>query len=905
MRYYFILFAFIGITAGYRDTFQIGVILQKDDEVSEKIIDNVLWKFLSQSQQQISYQTAKEKISIEDPFHYHAAMCKLLKKGVGVFVTSLTPSNLPVLGGYANDYHISLLSPSLMEAPEDPKAEDLRPKSMVPMEPSTTRAMLDVIRDFRWQELVYIYDHDYVPEKLQKMFRVGYSALHLKLVGFAKVKTADEAINFLRKIDQPGQNRQVILDTDLELASSILRLHVHHTGIMKKNFHFIISRPVLETFWMTNEFGAIRITGFLALTPNLNRFSNAKGEWMKLIGHQSLNRKEKLNIHHYYTHDAAQFLSYAIRGVRPRNPSRSPMPTFPSENTRISDCVPRFVDDRISQVLRQVRVEEGLTGRIEFSDFQQSRVNVNLTVVESAPYSYREVGSWSDFRGSGGFRRSVPLQNDEPGALPQTSSRNSIFRITTKISPPFVMLDENGTFEGYCIDIMEQICNQLQVRCELQLVKDGLYGNFEPQRGRWSGMIGEILDGTADIALGDLIVTSRRQRVVEFTDPFDIVSASVLMPSPEPERSILRAFSAGAWVCVILAAFVCAGAFHALSKVAGAPDSVLSLSGIWGRMSNITLTAWWTVGAATMQGSGVYPRSISSRLLAVSWWWSTTLFICFYIASFTAQLQMQKDGSQLAQLKTLSMETVLRESLASGWPKIGILKPGITARYIENSNLPLYKQLQEYFKDNPDQVLWHSISEGIERVRSGGHVFLTDSLQADYALRRAPCGRMLSAHDDFGFAAYAIGLAPQLDKDIVKNISDAIVQMHDDGVLGQLYQKWWVEASQCKEDIVEESSLGTLNAVSGAVYLFLVFLAVTLVIFVIQFSRRIKDKESRRQQLTFDDMNLDNRLPTPPPEMLSQPPPVLNAPEIDNRDRNDTTGSETFKDFFERMRSSP
>lgn len=47
---------------------------------------------------------------------------------------------------------------------------------------------------------------------------------------------------------------------------------------------------------MPHEFGAIKITGFLALTPNVNRFSNAKGEWMKLIGHQSLNKEESLSV---------------------------------------------------------------------------------------------------------------------------------------------------------------------------------------------------------------------------------------------------------------------------------------------------------------------------------------------------------------------------------------------------------------------------------------------------------------------------------------------------------------------------------------------------------------------------------------------------------------------------------
>lgn len=82
------------------------------------------------------------------------------------------------------------------------------------------------------------------PEKLQKMFRIGYQALHLKLVGFAKVKSGEEAIRFLRRIDAPGKSFQVILDTSPELTGDLLLLHVHQTGGRKKNYHFIISRPV-------------------------------------------------------------------------------------------------------------------------------------------------------------------------------------------------------------------------------------------------------------------------------------------------------------------------------------------------------------------------------------------------------------------------------------------------------------------------------------------------------------------------------------------------------------------------------------------------------------------------------------------------------------------------------------
>ncbi|GBN60358.1 hypothetical protein AVEN_204747-1, partial [Araneus ventricosus] len=100
---------------------------------------------------------------------------------------------------------------------------------------------------------------------------------------------------------------------------------------------------------------------------------------------------------------------------------------------------------------------------------------------------------------------------------------------------------------------------------------------------------------------------------------------------------------------------------------------------------------------------------------------------------------------------------------------------------------------------------------------------------------------------------------------------------------------------------VQYSTLGTLHSFSGVLCILLAGFLVLLIIFGIQFSRKIQDKESRMHQLTFDDMNLDNRLPTPPPELLNQPPPVLDVPEIEKR----SSESESFKDFFDRMRTGP
>ncbi|GBN39179.1 Glutamate receptor 1, partial [Araneus ventricosus] len=845
-----------------------GIILRDGDEVAEKIIDNAFWRMLSNGPHQIPYVSVKEKLLDEDAFYYHQAVCRLLNKGVGALLTPTASSYFPVLASYSNEYNLSLVSPELLETPDDPKAPDLMAKFAVGIRPSTTRAILDLIRDLRWQEIVYIYDDDYGPEKLQVMFRVGYGALKLKLLGITRVSSAREAIEYLQNLDNPGKHRNfhVVLDTDASLARDILQLHVHHTGIRKKNYQFLISEPTLEKFWTLHEFGVLKITGFLALAPDFNRAKYIKEEWLKLLGNRSHDGEPDLNISDYYYFDAAMFLAQTIGTLWSRNIKIPPVYVTKPSNSLTKDCFQGQPDGRISQLIKKTNVRKGLTGNIQYSEIKGTRININLTIVQSTPTGYREFGSWTDTGNFGGIRRYSNSKSYKPGALPQVSDKN-VLRITTIISPPYMMLkkSENGSepvgndrFEGYCKDMIDIICGMLQVKCEIKLVEDNLYGGFDSSKERWTGMIGEIIQGKADVAVADLRVTGKRQRVVDFTEPFDMVSFSVVMKNPQSVRAassmffVFNAFTSNVWICILVSAILFSALFHAVTKFTGAPDSIQSASGIWGRRNAITMNVWFAIGSSMMQGTGVYPRSISSRILTGAWWFSTTIFTCLFIASLTSQLRVNDSvgvhSPQYVQLKALSLESILLESLEKGWPKVGVIYPSNTASFIKRSSLPLYRRYSAMLDAHPDLKI-STREEGIKRVResNGGFILMMESTSSDYYGRQKPCDLVMS-HDTYNFAGYAIAFSSVLDSALKGNISAALVKIQRDGILGHLHRKWWIESNQCKKDFVQYSTLGTLHSFSGVLCILLAGFLVLLIIFGIQFSRKIQDKESRMHQ---------------------------------------------------------
>ena len=73
-------------------------------------------------------------------------------------------------------------------------------------------------------------------------------------------------------------------------------------------------------------------------------------------------------------------------------------------------------------------------------------------------------------------------------------------------------------YEGYVIDFLKELSQEVKFKYKFHLVGDGKYGSFV--NGEWNGMIRELIDHKADMAVVDLSMTSQRQTAVDFTMPY-------------------------------------------------------------------------------------------------------------------------------------------------------------------------------------------------------------------------------------------------------------------------------------------------------------------------------------------------------------------------------------------------
>lgn len=84
---------------------------------------------------------------------------------------------------------------------------------------------------------------------------------------------------------------------------------------------------------------------------------------------------------------------------------------------------------------------------------------------------------------------------------------------------------------GYCIDLLEKLAEDMGFTFDLYIVGDGKYGGLK--NGRWTGLVGDLLSGSAHLAVTSFSINSARSQVIDFTSPFFSTSLGILV-GPRP-----------------------------------------------------------------------------------------------------------------------------------------------------------------------------------------------------------------------------------------------------------------------------------------------------------------------------------------------------------------------------------
>ncbi|XP_065556621.1 ionotropic receptor 25a-like isoform X2 [Artemia franciscana] len=445
-----------------------------------------------------------------------------------------------------------------------------------------------------------------------------------------------------------------------------------------------------------------------------------------------------------------------------------------------------------------------------------------------------------------------------------------IYRIVVVEEAPFVVKVKhpNGTvtFDGFCIDLLKQLQELLGFEYELYESPDGLYGSLS-DNGTWNGMIKEIKDQKADIALAALSVTGERKTVVDFTIPYyDLVGITILMKKPVIPTSLFKFLTVlenDVWACILAAYFVTAlilWLFDRFSPYSFTNDPERYIDDDEKREFNLKESLWFCMTSLTPQGGGEAPKHLSGRLVAATWWLFAFIVVASYTANLAAFLTVSRLDTPIKSFDELTEQYKVKYAPLKGSSTMTYFRrmAGIERKFYEiwkelslDDNIPEFERSKLAVWDYPvsdkytkmlqimeDTQLPASISEALDRVRNTtsdgeGFAFLGDGTIIRY-LVLTNCDLMMVG-EEFSRRSYALAVQ---DGSLLKDqLNEALLKLLNLYRLEDLKEKWWTEnpnKAECPPDVSVTEGISIEN-IGGVFVIIFIGIALSIITLIIEY----------------------------------------------------------------------
>ncbi|XP_057690349.1 glutamate receptor ionotropic, kainate 5 isoform X2 [Corythoichthys intestinalis] len=457
---------------------------------------------------------------------------------------------------------------------------------------------------------------------------------------------------------------------------------------------------------------------------------------------------------------------------------------------------------------------DGLTGHVEFNSKGQ-RTNYTLRILEKHRGGHKEIGIWYSNNTLAMNSTSLDINVSETLA-------NKTLIVTTILENPYVMRKDNyqdfqgnEQYEGFCVDMLRELADILKFSFKIKLVDDGLYGAPEPN-GSWTGMVGELINRKADLAVAGFTITSEREKVIDFSKPFMTLGISILYRVHLGRKpgyfSFLDPFSPAVWLFMLLAYLAVSCVLFLAARLSpyewyNPHPCLRERRDMLENQYTLGNSLWFPVGGFMQQGSEIMPRALSTRCVSGVWWAFTLIIISSYTANLAAFLTVQRMEVPIESPDDLADQTNI---------EYGTIHGGSTMTFFMNSRYQTYQRMWNYMNSKQPSVFVKSTEEGIARVVNSKYAFLMESTMNEYH-RGLNCN-LTQIGGLLDTKGYGIGMP--LGSPFRDEITLAILQLQENNRLEILKRRWW-EGGQCpKEEDHRAKGLGMENI--GGIFVVLI-----------------------------------------------------------------------------------
>ncbi|XP_078658815.1 glutamate receptor ionotropic, delta-2-like [Branchiostoma floridae x Branchiostoma belcheri] len=719
--------------------------------------------------------------------------CSLLGKGVAAVLSCTScPANFG-LQTVANSLHV----PHVFVSQDNCRVMHSRgyTVSMRPSQEEVDRDLVDVITRLKWKSMMILFDDYYDFSHVQSLLSLTRKTfLEVVLLRVEKFTGGNDVTEWQANakksplVEYGGKLRRAVLLCSAENSVRLVK-QASGAGILTPEHNWIIANKevTLETLQSLHTSSDVFTVMRRPLSYNeyTSRFLR---HWTTLTtGDQDGRALQDARLSAAYMYDAVHLLASAFSSLLNTRgwigPNRL---TCKTDTSTPWNGGLMFMD-----ALREVQIS-GVMGRSKFSGSGynlDAHVQVLQLERRQDRTKMRQVGAWDPVTG-------LQLQ---PGPQQAHGTANRTYRVVTLTEEPFafrVDTSDGPEFSGFCMDLLKELSIMLDYDYELYEVHDGKYGSRGAD-GTWSGMVGDVMTGKADFAIGALVVTAAREGVVDFTMRFMDFSLGVLMRQAEEENYFffLEPFHPKVWLCVAAALLLVCGVLLTLHRLQANKKTLPT------RQSYYTM--WFA--HSSLLGGHMGLRHVSRKILAGVWW----VFAFFLLSSYTAELAAiltvtRMEKSTINSLEDLSSQTDL---------PYGTVAQSSIAELLSESSLDTYGRMWSFMTsgDHPGTLV-STTDRGIRQAREGQYAFVWDKAVLEHVVRTDPDCRLTVVQQSGQMRGYGIAFPqghPLKDK-----VSLAILQLQENGRLEAMKEKWWPRHGRCMLGKPQSSSLN-LKTFSG------------------------------------------------------------------------------------------
>lgn len=750
----------------------------------------------------------------DDSFHASKKACQQVEFGVqAVF----GPSD-PLLGAHIHSICDALDIPHLearLDLDADYKEFSI---NLHPAQPLLNSAFHDVMAFLNWTRVAVIYEEDYGLIKLRELVRSPSQReveIHLRQAG------PDTYRSVLKDV-KSKEIHNLLVDTRPE--------HMHHflRGILQLQmndykYHYLFTTFDIETFDLEDfKYNFVNMTAFRIVdAEDVNVREILKDmEKFQPVGHSLLNKSSIIQAEPALMYDSVHVFAIGLQTLEQSH-------SLTLANVSCDAELPWDGGLSLINYINSVELK-GLSGPIEFKEGR--RIQFKLDLLKLKQHALVKVGEWSPSAG---------VNISDKAAFFDSGTMNVTLVVITILETPYVMMRqaENGSrpqYEGFCIDLLREIASMVGFEYRIQLVPDGKYGVYDPDTGEWNGIVRQLMDKKADLAVGSMTINYARESVIDFTKPFMNLGISILfkVPTSQPTRlfSFMNPLAVEIWLYVLAAYVLVSITMFIVARFSPYewhnPHPCDLENDLIENQFSLANSFWFTIGTLMQQGSDLNPKATSTRIVGGIWWFFTLIIISSYTANLAAFLTVERMITPIENAEDLAGQTDI---------SYGTLDSGSTMTFFRDSMIETYKKMWRFMENKKPSVFVSTYEEGIRRVLEGNYAFLMESTMLDYIVQRdcnlTQIGGLL---DSKGYGIATPMGSPWRDK-----ISLAILELQEKGEIQMLYDKWWKNPGDTctRNEKGKESKANALGVdnIGGVFVVLLCGLAIAVIVAIFEF----------------------------------------------------------------------